>query len=125
MSKDRQTVPAAGTWGEIVGYSRAVRVGQTIHVAGTTSPGDDVGAQTAGALEIAINAITELGGTREDVVRTRLFLTNIDEWEAAGRAHGEFFAGVNPTTTLLEVSRLIDADLLVEVEVEAILPEGR
>lgn len=125
MSQHRQSVPAAGTWGEIVGYSRAVRVGQTIHVAGTTSPGDGVGVQTAGALEIALNAIAELGGTREDVVRTRLFLVNIDEWEAAGRAHGEFFAGVNPTTTLLEVSRLIDPALLVEVEVEAILPEGR
>lgn len=125
MSAERKTVPAAGNWGDIVGYSRAVRVGQTIHVAGTTAPGDDVGTQTAGALEIALGAIAELGGTREDVVRTRLFLTNIDEWEAAGRVHGEFFSAVRPANTMLEVSRLIDPSLLVEVEVEAIVPEGR
>jgi enamine deaminase RidA (YjgF/YER057c/UK114 family) len=125
MSAERKTVPAAGNWGDIVGYSRAVRVGQTIHVAGTTAPGDDVGAQTTGALEIALGAIAELGGTPEDVVRTRLFLTNIDEWEAAGRAHGAIFGAVRPANTMLEVSRLIDPSLLVEVEVEAILPEGR
>lgn len=124
MSKDRKTVPAAGKWGDIVGYSRAVRVGNVIHVAGTTSPGDDVGAQTAGALEIALGAIADLGGTREDVVRTRLFLTDVDQWEVAGKAHGEFFGETRPVTTLLEVSRLVDPSLLVEVEVEAILSEG-
>jgi enamine deaminase RidA (YjgF/YER057c/UK114 family) len=122
---ERKTVPAAGAWGDIVGYSRAVRVGQSIHVAGTTSPGHDVATQTAGALDIALKAIAELGGTAEDVVRTRLFLTDITEWEAAGRAHGAIFGTIRPANTMLEVSRLIDASLMVEVEVEALLPDGR
>ncbi|MBO9533091.1 MAG: hypothetical protein J7513_08985 [Solirubrobacteraceae bacterium] len=118
----RQTVEAAGEWGPKVGYSRAVRVGQHVHVAGTTSPGEGLEAQTRGALAIALGALAELGGTPEDVVRTRLYLTDVTQWEAAARAHGEIFGEIRPATTLLEVSKLIDADLLVELEVEAILP---
>lgn len=122
---ERSTVPAGGPWATTIGYSRAVRMGQSIHVSGTTAPGESMEAQTAAALEVAIGALTELGGTREDVVRTRMYLTNIDEWEAAGRAHGEFFSAVQPATTMVEVSRLIDPAMLVEVEVEALLPAGR
>ncbi len=117
----RTTVPAAGQWAPILGYSRAVRVGQHIHVAGTTAPGADVAEQTRGALTTALNAIAELGGSAADVVRTRLYLTDATKWEEAGRVHGEFFGEVLPATTLLEVSALVDPSLLVEVEVEAIL----
>jgi len=122
---DRKTVPAAGAWAEIIGYSRAVRVGQHIHVAGTTAPGEDVATQTTGALKIALDAIAELGGTADDVVRTRMYLTDVTDWEAAGRAHGAVFTTSRPATTMIEVSRLIDTNLMVEVEVEAIVPDGR
>jgi len=120
----RQNVEAAGTWGPLVGYSRAVRVGQHVHVAGTTGPGEGVEEQTRAALATALGALAELGGRPEDVVRTRLFLTDISQWEAAGRAHGEVFGEIRPANTMLEVSRLIAPELLVELEVEAILPEG-
>lgn len=118
---DRSTVEAGGTWGPLIGYSRAVRVGQHVHVAGTTAPGDDVAAQTRGALEIALAALAELGAGPQDVVRTRMYLTDISQWEAAGRAHGEVFGEIRPATTMVEVSRLIAPELLVELEVEAIL----
>lgn len=107
-----------------MGYSRAVRVGQHVHVAGTTSPGDGVEAQTRGALATALGALAELGGTPADVVRTRLYLTDIAQWEAAGKAHGEVFGEIRPANTMLEVSRLIAPELLVELEIEAILPDG-
>lgn len=122
---ERSTVPAAGIWGDKLGYSRAVRVGQSIHVSGTTAPGADLREQTAGALAVAIAAITELGGTAEDVVRTRLYLTDIEQWEQAAEAHGAVFGAIKPANTTLEVSRLIDPTLLVEVELEAVLPAGR
>ena len=122
---ERKTVPAAGTWGPIIGYSRAVRVGQAVHVAGTTAPGADLAEQTRGAFGVALDAIAELGATVDDVVRTRMFLTDISQWEAAGRVHGELFGDVRPVTTMVEVSNLIDAELLIEIELEALLPEGR
>lgn len=120
----RQTVEAAGEWGPKVGYSRAVRVGQHVHVAGTTSPGDGVEEQTRGALATALGALAELGGRPEDVVRTRLYLTDVTQWEAAARAHGEIFSEIRPANTMLEVSRLIAPELLVELEVEAIVADG-
>lgn len=119
--QQREVVEAAGEWGPKIGYSRAVRVGSVVHVAGTTAPGDGVEAQTRGAFEVALAALAELGGQPSDVVRTRMFLSNIDEWEAAGRAHGELFGEIRPVTTMLEVSRLIDPSLLVEIELEAIV----
>lgn len=121
----RQTVEAAGTWGPVVGYSRAVKVGQHVHVAGTTAPGDSVEEQTRGALATALGALAELGGTPADVVRTRLYLTDISQWEGAGRAHGEVFGEIRPANTMVEVSKLIAPELLVELEVEAILPDGK
>jgi enamine deaminase RidA (YjgF/YER057c/UK114 family) len=121
---DRTTVEAAGAWGPIIGYSRAVRVGQHVHVAGTTAPGDGIEEQTRGALATALGALAELGGSPEDVVRTRLYLTDISLWEGVGRVHGEVFGKVLPVTTMLEVSKLIDPELLIELEIEAILPEG-
>lgn len=111
-----------------MGYSRAVRVGNTIHVSGTTAvrDGQVVGAgdaytQTTVALEILSAALAELGATPADVVRTRMFVTDISRWEEYGRAHGEVFRDVRPTASMLEVSALIHPDLLVEIEAEAIV----
>lgn len=124
----RQRVSTGGPWEDLVGYARAVRVGDTIHVSGTTAvrDGQVVGAgdaytQTTVALEILSAALAELGATPADVVRTRMFVTDISRWEEYGRAHGEVFRDVRPTASMLEVSALIHPDLLVEIEAEAIV----
>ncbi len=124
----RQRVSTGSPWEDLVGYSRAVRVGDTIHVSGTTAvrEGQVVGAgdpyvQTTVALEIVTAALAELGATPADVVRTRMFVTDISRWEEYGRAHGEVFGDVRPTASMLEVSALIHPDLLVEIEAEAIV----
>jgi enamine deaminase RidA (YjgF/YER057c/UK114 family) len=128
----RQLVDAGTVWGPTVGYSRAVRVGNTIHVAGTTGL-DAAGKPAAGgmygqskqALANILAALAQLGGRPEDVVRTRIFVTDISQWEEVGRAHGEIFADIRPAATMVEVTRLIDPELVVEIEADAILPEGR
>ena len=117
-------------WEGVVGYSRAVRVGRLVSVAGTTAArpeggavgGDDAGAQTREALRRIAAALAEAGGRLEDVVRTRLYVVDIDRWEEVGRAHGEVLGHVRPASTMVEVSRLIDPSLLVEVEADAVLP---
>ena len=112
-----------------MGYSRAVRVGQFIHVAGTTGVdaegnvvgAGDPGAQATQALRIIETALLELGASLRDVVRTRIYVTNIADWEAIGQAHGAFFRDIRPAATMVEVSRLIAPELLVEIEAEAIV----
>lgn len=126
----RQQAGSGSPWEDIVGYSRAVKVGNIIEVAGTTAmDGEllvgkgDVYMQTKFIFTKIEKALNHFGASLNDVVRTRMFVTNIDDWEKVGKAHGEFFAFIKPVATMVEVSRLINDDLLVEIEVTAILDE--
>jgi enamine deaminase RidA (YjgF/YER057c/UK114 family) len=129
---ERRLVSSGTEWEPRVGYSRAVRVGPHVHVSGTTATdgeGNVVGvgdpyAQTERAIDNVEAALTEAGASLADVVRTRLFVVDIDQWEAVGDAHAEAFADVRPATSMVEVSRLIDPELLVEIEATAIVDDG-
>ncbi len=129
LMSDRIQVSSGAPWESLVGYSRAVRVGNQIEVAGTTAvdeAGNVVGAgdpaeQTRVILRKIEQALIRAGASLADVVRTRIFVTDISQWEAIGRAHGEFFAQIKPAATMVEVSALISPELLVEIEATALL----
>lgn len=126
---ERKSVPSGSPYEPIAGFSRAVRIGNTIAVAGTApigldgmpfAPGD-IQAQAKRCFEISVQAIEQLGGSQNDVIRTRMMLTQIEDWEGAARAHGEFFRDVKPVSTIVQVAKLIEPEWLIETEVDAVL----
>ncbi|MCU0481385.1 MAG: RidA family protein [Anaerolineae bacterium] len=126
---NRQNITTGTQWEEIVGYSRAVRVGDWVSVSGTTAVDEtgavvgvgDMGAQTRFIIQKIEKALIACGASLSDVIRTRIFVTDISQWETVGRVHGEFFGAIKPASTMVEIKALISPELLVEIEVDAIV----
>ena len=127
---ERQNISSGGPWEDVIGYSRAVRVGNIVAVSGTTAAepngaifgGDNGYLQARRCLESIAHSLEEAGARVEHVVRTRMFVTDISRWEEFGRAHGEFFGQVKPAATMVQVARLIDPAMLIEIEADAVIP---
>ncbi len=126
---ERKNISSSSPWEDVVGYSRAVRIGNTIEVAGTTAidgdhiVGKDLYEQSRFIFLKIEKCLFEAGGSMKDVVRTRMYVTDISKWEGAGKAHAEFFKDIKPAATMVEVSGLINPELLIEIEVTAILKD--
>lgn len=126
---ERRNISSGAPWEDIVGYSRAVRIGNTVEVSGTAPvqdgkvQGETAFEQTIACLEIIKKSLEQAGATLQDVVRTRIYVTDITEWEEYARAHSQYFGKVKPATTMVEVSALIDSSMMVEIEATAIISE--
>lgn len=118
---NRINISSGSEWEPKIGYSRAVRIGNQVAVSGTTAPGETLNDQTRAALDTIKAALEEAGASLGDVIRTRMYLRDMSQWEQAALAHGEVFGDIRPATTILEVSSLIDPALLIEIEADAVL----